>query len=66
MAKREKKSGTPKPMRFWPGVVLAILLVLIRFVVLLLMPMALGVGILGGAVGSLLIFIWWIFFRIQY
>ena len=60
--KKEKRSSKPKPLRLWPGVVLAILMVLVRFVVLALMPMALGIGILGGIVGGLAIFIWWVFF----
>jgi outer membrane protein assembly factor BamB len=51
-----------KPLRLWPGVVAAVLLCLVRFVVPAVVPGAFGVGILGGLVGALAIVVWWIFF----
>jgi outer membrane protein assembly factor BamB len=67
MAKKreDKRTGKPtiqKPLRLWPGLVLVILQWVIRFVVLAVMPMALGVGILGGLLGGVAVFIWWVFF----
>jgi outer membrane protein assembly factor BamB len=60
--KKEKRSDTSKPLRLWPGVVLVIIQWLVRFLVLALMPMALGIGILGGLVGGIAVFVWWAFF----
>jgi outer membrane protein assembly factor BamB len=51
-----------KPLRLWPGVVAAVLLCLVRFVVPAVVPGAFGVGILGGLVGALAIVVWWTFF----
>jgi outer membrane protein assembly factor BamB len=51
-----------KPLRLWPGVVAAVLLCLVRFVVPVAVPGAFGVGILGGLVGALAIVVWWTFF----
>jgi outer membrane protein assembly factor BamB len=51
-----------KPLRLWPGVTLAVLLLLLRFFVLIVLPdalMAVAFGILGCAVAILL---WWLFF----
>jgi outer membrane protein assembly factor BamB len=50
-----------KPLRLWPGVVLAILLVLVRFVVPVFAPDTMMYGVLGGVVGGLLIVLWWLF-----
>ena len=50
-----------KPLRLWPGVVLAILLVVVRLVpivVLEIMPLAM----MGAVVGGLLILLWWLLF----
>ena len=50
-----------KPLRLWPGVVLAVLLVVVRLVpivVLEIMPVAM----MGAVVGGLLILLWWLFF----
>jgi outer membrane protein assembly factor BamB len=57
------------PLRVWPGVVLAIVLVLARYVVPLLgpdvevysMPLPI-IGILGGVVCAIAIVLWWLFF----
>ncbi|HJR59328.1 MAG TPA: PQQ-binding-like beta-propeller repeat protein [Vicinamibacterales bacterium] len=58
-----------KPLRLWPGVVAAVLLVLVRFVLPVVAPKAEFFGmdaplvaILGGLVIALAIIIWWVFF----
>ncbi|OFW19446.1 MAG: hypothetical protein A3G21_15845 [Acidobacteria bacterium RIFCSPLOWO2_12_FULL_66_21] len=51
-----------KPLRLWPGVVLAALLVLIRFVIPAFVPDTLVFGIMGAIVTSLGIIAWWMFF----
>lgn len=51
-----------KPLRLWPGVIAAGLLVLIRFVVPAVFPDAMIVGVLGALVCALAIIVWWLFF----
>ena len=51
-----------KPLRLWPGVVIAILQCLARFVVPIFVPEATLVGLLAGPVGALAIVLWWVFF----
>src|SRR5687767_7061824 len=55
-------SSTPrKPLRLWPGVVAAVLLVAVR-----LMPIVVDeimpVAMMGAVVGGLLILLWWLLF----
>ena len=50
------------PLRLWPGVVAAVLLLLVRFVAPLVMPDGGIIGVLGALVASLLIAVWWMFF----
>lgn len=47
-------------LRLWPGVVLVILIGLSAFVAPVLMPEAGPIGILGPAIGGLLIGLWWL------
>jgi outer membrane protein assembly factor BamB len=70
MAITQTGEPTPqKPLRLWPGVVAAVLLLLVRVVVPVVapnatffgLPLAL-VGLLGGAFGGLAIVVWWLFF----
>jgi outer membrane protein assembly factor BamB len=52
-----------KPLRLWPGVAIAIVQLLVMFLGDVVAPDApLPVGMLGGVVGALLIFLWWLFF----
>ncbi len=66
----DSNSSTPrKPLRLWPGVAIAIVLVLARYVVpliapdaeLFLFPLAL-IGVLAGMLGGVAIVVWWMFF----
>jgi outer membrane protein assembly factor BamB len=50
-----------KPLRLWPGVLLATLVVLLRFLVPLVMPDATLVGVIGGVFGGFAILLWWAF-----
>ena len=51
-----------KPLRLWPGVVAAVLLVLARFFVPLVVPESMFVGLLGYALGTIAILVWWLLF----
>ena len=60
----EKSGESPKPrsLRLWPGVIIVALQLLIRFVVPVLVPNGMIIGVFGGMLGTLLIAVWWIFF----
>jgi hypothetical protein len=59
----QSNEPTPrKPLRLWPGVVAAVLLVLVRLVVPIVMPDAAVFGMLGAVVAGLAIGVWWVFF----
>ena len=51
-----------KPLRLWPGVVIAALVVLIRFVLPLVVTGTFVYGVIAGPLGALLILLWWLFF----
>jgi outer membrane protein assembly factor BamB len=51
-----------RPLRLWPGVVAAVLLALSWFVVPFLKPEWILYGMLGAAVGIVIIAVWWLFF----
>jgi outer membrane protein assembly factor BamB len=51
-----------KPLRLWPGVVAAVLLLLVRFVVPIVVPEAMAFGMIGSVLGALAIVVWWVFF----
>jgi hypothetical protein len=51
-----------KPLRLWPGVLAAVLLLLVRYVVPIVVPEALFIGVMGGMAGGLVIVVWWVFF----
>lgn len=52
----------PRPLRLWPGVLLAALLLVIKFGVPWLFPGALAVAFLGALACGALILGWWLFF----
>jgi hypothetical protein len=51
-----------KPLRLWPGLALAALVVFARFVVPLILPTTGMMGVLGAAIGGVLILLWWLLF----
>src|SRR5215831_17427268 len=53
--------STRKPLRVWPGVVIAILLCLVRFVLPVVNPDAMMYSVLGGVAGGILVVLWWLF-----
>ncbi len=61
MTRLETARTTPEPqLRLWPGVMLALLLVAVRYVVPAFAPGALMSGVLGAFAGALLILLWWL------
>src|SRR5262245_25139370 len=59
------QTGEPavrKPLRLWPGVALALLLLVFRLVVPAVVADAGAIAMLGGAACALLVVIWWLFF----
>src|SRR5439155_27009187 len=63
MTTAQTDAPTPrKPVRLWPGVVAAVLLLLVRFVVPIVLPETMMFGVIGGMVGALAIVVWWLFF----
>jgi outer membrane protein assembly factor BamB len=59
---RPTTNAPRKPLRLWPGVAAAVLLVLGRFVVPSIVPEAMLYGLMAGLLGLLGIVVWWIFF----
>ena len=56
-------AATPvKAIRLWPGVTLAVLLVLVRFVLPVVFPTMFLQAVLGSLPFTLLIVLWWLFF----
>src|SRR5512139_419836 len=50
------------PLRLWPGVAAAVLLLLGKFVMPVIVPEAAGFGMFGAILSALAIFVWWVFF----
>ena len=51
-----------KPLRLWPGVVAAVLLVLVGYVIPIFAPEYAGYGMIGAAVCALMVILWWVLF----
>jgi outer membrane protein assembly factor BamB len=51
-----------RPLRLWPGVVIALLMVLTRLAAPLVMSDSSGIALIGSVVGALLILLWWLLF----
>ncbi len=69
IASHARASSRRTPLRLWPAVILAVLLLLIRFVLPAVAPRAQIFGMeaallamLGGLAGAIAILVWWIFF----
>ena len=56
------KPASRKPLRLWPGVIAAVLLVLIRYVAPIVKPDTMIFAVLGSLIGVLAIIVWWLFF----
>jgi outer membrane protein assembly factor BamB len=54
--------ASQKPLRLWPGLVIAVLLLLVRFVVPIVALEAMPFAMIGSVVGALAIVVWWVFF----
>src|SRR5262245_61897177 len=60
---REFRSSTMnKPLRLWPGVAGAALLVVLRYILPAVLPDALLIGMLGGLICALAVLFWWLIF----
>ena len=53
---------TRPSLRLWPGLLVAALVALLRFVVPLFIPDAMIIGIFAGLIGLVLVVLWWVFF----
>lgn len=56
------KSGSARSLRLWPGVILAIVLVLLRYVLFYIEPRSAFLSFMGGMFLSIAILVWWVFF----
>jgi outer membrane protein assembly factor BamB len=54
--------GPRKPLRVWPGLVLAALVCVARFLVPAVVPDGAGFAVIGAVLGALAIAAWWLFF----
>jgi len=57
----ERPTARP-PLRLWPGVIIAGLLVLVWLILPLVVPGSEGTAILAGLAGGLAVVVWWLFF----
>ena len=56
------KPHRSNPLRLWPGVIAAVLLLLARFGLPLVMTDAMLYAMIGAAAGAVAILVWWVFF----
>ena len=62
MPSTQTRTTTEKPLRLWPGVILAAVALLGRFVMPMVIPNTGIIGVLTGAAAGALILLWWLFF----
>lgn len=63
MSAHETGAGAPRrPLRLWPGVAAAALILLLRFIVPLVLPDTAGLGVIAGAAGAVIVLLWWLLF----
>ncbi len=63
MTTAESNLPTPrKPLRLWPGVAAATLLLLVRLVLPIVLPDAMMFAVIGALIGGLAIVAWWLLF----
>src|SRR5262245_59683020 len=55
-------TNSGKPLRLWPGVVAAALIVVLRIVAPVLIPDAGFIGMIAALLGTVAIVVWWLFF----
>jgi outer membrane protein assembly factor BamB len=51
-----------KPLRLWPGVAAAVLLVLVGYLIPIFVPRYAGLGMIWAAVCALIVILWWLLF----
>src|SRR5881227_1226852 len=56
------ESTSRTPLRLWPGVAVAVLLVLIGYLIPIFAPQYAGLGMMGAAICALIVILWWAFF----
>ena len=59
---KSDKASQPGKIRLMPGVIIMVLLILIRFIIPMIFPDTIMVGLMGGIFICLAIIIWWVFF----
>lgn len=58
----EQLSAARRPLRLWPGVLFAVLLIVMRLIVPAVLPDATVYGLFGALFAALAIIVWWLFF----
>jgi outer membrane protein assembly factor BamB len=62
MTDQPNTSTSRRPLRLWPAVVVAVLMVLFKLFVPLIGTGGPPLALLGGLIGGLLVFVWWLLF----
>src|SRR3972149_10779709 len=56
------ESMSRKPLRLWPGIAIAVLLVLAGYVIPIFAPRYAGLAMIWAALGALIVILWWLLF----
>ena len=56
------ETASRRPLRLWPGMAAAVLLVIVGYVVPIFAPRLAGLGMIGAVVCALIVLLWWLFF----